>query len=42
MNAKANALMVLWKMGKVNEAALKKAVKDGVLTQDEFNAIVGK
>jgi hypothetical protein len=42
MSNKARALMMLWKMGKVTKTALQKAVKDGVLTQKEFDTIVGK
>ena len=40
MSAKAKAMQNLYRMGRVSEAALRKAVEDGILTEAEFAAIV--
>lgn len=32
----------LYRRGKIAEAGLKKAVKDGVISQDDYNEIVGE
>lgn len=42
MSNKAKALLNLWRMGRINEAALQKAVTDGVITENEFKLITDK
>ena len=42
MSKRANAFLTLYKMGRVTEAALRKAVDDGLLTEEEFAQITGK
>ena len=42
MSARAKALFNLYKRGKVTIEGLQKAVQDGVITQDEYNIIVGE
>lgn len=41
MSAKAKALEMLYRRKKITEKALKKAVSDGIITESEYNAIVG-
>lgn len=41
MSKQAKAFLNLWKMGRVSEAALQKAVYDGVLTAAEATLILG-
>lgn len=42
MSKKASAFLTLYRMGRVTEVALRKAVNDGVLTEEEYSLIVGK
>ena len=42
MSKKATALQTLYKMGRVTEEALRQAVKDGVITEEEYGLIVGE
>lgn len=41
MSARAKALMNLYKRGKITIEGLQKAVEDGVITQEEYDMIVG-
>ena len=41
MSARAKALMNLYKRGKITVEGLQKAVADGVITQEEYEMIVG-
>ena len=40
MSKKAKAFLVLWRMGRVSETALRQAVEDGILTETEVEAIM--
>lgn len=42
MSKKAKAFLTLYRMGRVTKEALRKAVNDGVLTEEEYSLIVGK
>lgn len=42
MSARAKALNSLYKRGKITKDGLKKAVEDGVITREEYRAIVGE
>ena len=42
MSKKAKAFQTLYKMGRVTEEALQQAVKDGVITEEEYRLIVGE
>lgn len=42
MSNKAKTLQNLYRRGKVTEEGLQQAVKDGVITQEEYNIIVNK
>jgi hypothetical protein len=41
MSARAKALQNLYKRGKITIEGLRQAVADGVITQEEFDIIVG-
>ena len=41
MSARAKALQNLYRRHKITVDGLRKAVEDGVITQDEFDIIVG-
>lgn len=41
MSARAKALQNLYRRHKITIEGLQKAVEDGVITQDEYNQIVG-
>lgn len=41
MSTRARAMMTLYRMGRVTVAALVRAVSDGVITQAEYDQIVG-
>ena len=41
MSARAKALQNLYRRGKITIEGLQKAVEDGVITQEEYNIIVG-
>lgn len=41
MSARAKALQNLYKRGKITIDGLRQAVADGVITQEEFDIIVG-
>lgn len=41
MSSKAKVLQNLYRRGKVTVAGLQKALKDGVITQEEYNIILG-
>ena len=41
MSARAKALANLYKRGKITVEGLQKAVADGVITQEEYDMIVG-
>ena len=41
MSAKAKVLQNLYRRGKVTEEGLRKAVADGVMTEEEYELIVG-
>lgn len=40
MSAKAKALQMLYRRGKITIEGLQKAVTDGVITQEEYEMIV--
>lgn len=42
MSARAKALKNLYKWGKINKAGLEKAVKDGIITSNEYREITGQ
>lgn len=42
MSKKAKAMMTLYRMGRVTEEGLRKAVNAGVLTEEEYSLIVGE
>ena len=42
MSNKAKTLQNLYRRGKVTKEGLQQAVKDGVITQEEYNIIVNK
>jgi hypothetical protein len=42
MSKKAKALYTLYKMGRITKAALRDAVNDGLIIEEDFNLIVGE
>ena len=42
MSNRAKAFWTLYKMGRVTEDALRQAVEDGLITEEEFSAIVSE
>lgn len=41
MSPRAKALQNLYKRGKITIEGLQKAVEDGIITEEEYNIIVG-
>ena len=42
MSAKTKALNALYRRGKITVAGMKKAVADGIISEDEYKAIMGE
>lgn len=41
MSKKAKAIQTLYKMGRIDAEGVKQAVRDGIISEEECNAILG-